>query len=132
MLPLVVGVGAAAVGAVLTPIVVHAGLDMVGFGADGPVAGTTAAGMQASIGNVVTGSLFATAQSIAMGGPVPAVIIVAGAGITGVATAAVVRRSFRGHGRPHLLRGYKYKYHSKPFSPGPCANTAGEKLNPRL
>lgn len=150
MLPLVVGVGAAAVGAVLTPIVVPVGLGMVGFGARGPMAGksgpfcrpvgyqnqtrpiccsepllgTMAAGMQASIRNVVPGSSFAAAQSIAMGGPVPAVIVVAGAGITGVAAAAMIWRSLRGHSRHDLFRVYKYKHHRKPFSPGPRGNTA--------
>jgi hypothetical protein len=46
--------------------------------------------MQAGIGNVVAGSMFATAQSIAAGGAVPAVVTVAGAGITGITTAAAV------------------------------------------
>lgn len=44
--------------------------------------------MQAGIGNVITGSLFATAQSIAMGGAVPAAVTAAGAGITGMTAAA--------------------------------------------
>jgi hypothetical protein len=39
MLPIAVGVGAAAVGAVLTPIIVPAGLSMLGFSAAGTVAG---------------------------------------------------------------------------------------------
>ena len=39
MLPLAVGVGAAAVGAVLTPILASAGLSMLGFSAAGTVAG---------------------------------------------------------------------------------------------
>ena len=55
--------------------------------------GSIAAGMQAGIGNVVAGSLFATAQSVAMGGGVPAVISAIGgmgAGAAGAAVAAVV------------------------------------------
>jgi len=39
MLPLVVGVGAAAVTIILTPVIAPAGLSMLGFGAAGPVAG---------------------------------------------------------------------------------------------
>ncbi len=50
--------------------------------------------MQAGIGaNVAAGSLFAVAQSIAMGGGVPAVISAVGglgAGAAGAAVAAVV------------------------------------------
>ena len=51
--------------------------------------GTLAAGAQAGIGNVVAGSVFATAQSVAMGGALPGVITAAGAGIAGVAGAAI-------------------------------------------
>ena len=39
MLPIAVGVGAAAVGIVLTPILAPAGLSMLGFSATGTVAG---------------------------------------------------------------------------------------------
>jgi hypothetical protein len=49
--------------------------------------------MQAGIGNVVVGSLFATAQSVAMGGGVSAVVSAVsgmGAGVAGAAIAAVV------------------------------------------
>ena len=56
--------------------------------------GSIAAGVQAGIGaNVAAGSLFAVAQSIAMGGGVPAVISAVGglgAGAAGAAVAAVV------------------------------------------
>lgn len=46
--------------------------------------------MQAGIGNVVAGSLFATAQSIAAGGAIPIAVTAAGAGVTGVSAAAAV------------------------------------------
>jgi len=49
--------------------------------------------MQAGIGNVVVGSLFATAQSVAMGGAVPAAVSAAsgmGMGAAGAAVAAVL------------------------------------------
>lgn len=51
-----------------------------------------AAGMQAGIGNVVAGSLFATAQSVGMGGAVPGVVTAVGGGVSGIgaAVAAVV------------------------------------------
>lgn len=48
--------------------------------------GSIAAGLQASIGNAAAGSLFALAQSIAMGGGVPAVITYVG----GVGAGAAV------------------------------------------
>jgi hypothetical protein len=50
--------------------------------------GSVAAGLQSNIGNVVVGSLFATAQSAAMGGGVPAIVTAVGTGIAGVAGAA--------------------------------------------
>jgi len=50
--------------ALATPAILGA----IGFGALGPVAGSIAAGWQASIGSVVAGSLFAFLQSAAMGG----------------------------------------------------------------
>lgn len=45
--------------------------------------GSAAAGMQAGIGNVVAGSLFAGAQSVAAGGALPAIGSVISAGISG-------------------------------------------------
>lgn len=53
------------------------------------LSGSIAAGMQAGIGNVAAGSAFAVAQSIAMGGAIPAVVTAIGAGVgLGVGTAA--------------------------------------------
>ena len=46
-----------------------------------------AAGIQAGIGNVAAGSLFAIAQSIGAGGAVPAVFTAIGGGISAVAAA---------------------------------------------
>jgi hypothetical protein len=90
----------------LTPVLAPALLGILGFGAIGPVAGkfppqaevasntverqgTLAALIQALIGNVAAGSAFAIAQSIAMGGAVPAVVsaICAALGV-GVGAAA--------------------------------------------
>ncbi|KAI9465363.1 hypothetical protein BJY52DRAFT_1221020 [Lactarius psammicola] len=87
IIPLVVIAAGATTGVVLTPIVAPAALGVVGFSAAGPVAGTMAAGIQAGIGNVVAGSLFATAQSVAMGGAIPAVVSAAGAGLGAVGGA---------------------------------------------
>jgi hypothetical protein len=102
---LIAGLGAI-VGAVLTPVALTAGLGAIGFSAVGPIAGkfpkpsvtwhstlqdilgSIAAGLQAGIGSVVAGSLFATTQSIAMGGAIPAVVTAAVAGITGIMAAA--------------------------------------------
>ena len=64
-------------------------LGAIGFSAVGPVAGSIAAGWQASIGSVVAGSVFAFLQSAAMGGA--AVGLFAGFGAVGglVAVAGV-------------------------------------------
>lgn len=63
--------------------------------------GTLAAGIQSSIGNVAAGSLFATAQSVAMGGGIPILWTICGGvvgavvGAVGMAVAAIVRISRR-------------------------------------
>lgn len=54
-------------------------------GAEYLMVGTFAAGMQATIGNVAAGSLFATAQATAMGAGTPLVAQVVGGVVTGVA-----------------------------------------------
>ncbi|KAH9036229.1 hypothetical protein EDB85DRAFT_807911 [Lactarius pseudohatsudake] len=98
-LPLVLGAAAtgATAGIFLTPFVAPVVLSMFGFGVAGPVLGTVAAGVQAGIGNVVAGSLFATAQSVAMGGAVPLVVTAIG--------ASVGRRCHCRHqGRHHCCR----------------------------
>ncbi|KAH9980657.1 hypothetical protein BJV74DRAFT_855712 [Russula compacta] len=83
-----VGTAGAAAGTVLVPVALTAGLGVIGFSAAGPVAGSIAAGMQAGIGNVAAGSLFATAQSVAMGGAVPGAVTAVGSGFSGIAAAA--------------------------------------------
>ncbi|KAJ6629471.1 hypothetical protein B0H10DRAFT_2208857 [Mycena sp. CBHHK59/15] len=81
VVPVAAGLGAAAIVLLAAPM-----LHLVGLSAIGPVAGTPAAGVQAGIGNVVAGSPFAQAQSIAMGGAaVPLVVIVLGSIAVGVA-----------------------------------------------
>jgi hypothetical protein len=110
---LAIGAVSTATGVAVAPFVAPVLLGVVGFSAAGPVAGmyppvrptievaskpfellgSIAAGMQAGIGNVVAGSLFAAAQSVAMGGAVPAVVSAAGGmsmGAAGAAIAAVV------------------------------------------
>lgn len=73
---------------VSAPLIIGA----VGFGAGGVVAGSVAAAWQATIGNVVAGSLFATLQSVGVlglsGGAVAAVGV--GGGVVGAATATGV------------------------------------------
>jgi len=83
----IAGLGAT-VGALLTPVALIVCLGAIGFGRVGPIAGSIAARLQAGIGNVVAGSLFAAAQSIAMGGAVPAAVIAAVAVIIGLTAAA--------------------------------------------
>ncbi|KAH8980744.1 hypothetical protein EDB86DRAFT_2978724 [Lactarius hatsudake] len=82
----------AAVGATAACILVSfaatAALGAVGFSAAGPVTGSIAAGIQAGIGNVAAGSLFATAQSVAMRGALSGVITAVGTAIGGICAAA--------------------------------------------
>ncbi|CAD8102692.1 unnamed protein product [Paramecium sonneborni] len=67
-------------------IVAKGGLTILGFSSTGPIAGTFAAATQAGIGNVIAGSAFATAQSLAMSG----IVAVAGpALVVGAVTGAV-------------------------------------------
>ncbi|KAK3985168.1 hypothetical protein QBC44DRAFT_335567 [Cladorrhinum sp. PSN332] len=70
----------AAPAAVAAPV-----LGAVGFSAEGVLAGSIAAGVQGTIGNVVGGSAFAVCQSAAAGGAGAAVV----AGATQVAGGAV-------------------------------------------
>ncbi|KAI0446877.1 hypothetical protein F4803DRAFT_546729 [Xylaria telfairii] len=86
----VAGVGAACV--VAPMLVVAPVLSLVGFGANGIVGGSIAAGIQSGIGNVVAPSLFATLQSAAAGGYGVATVAatVQGLGVTaGSACAAM-------------------------------------------
>ncbi|KAG8821459.1 hypothetical protein FRC17_009805 [Serendipita sp. 399] len=71
--------GATLVGAVAAPLA----LAGIGFTTAGVAAGSAAAGMQAGIGNVVAGSLFATAQSL---GTAPLITAAIGA-VSGAGTA---------------------------------------------
>jgi len=65
-------------------------LGAVGFAAAGPIAGSAAAGWQASIGLVEAGSLFAWCQSAAMGGAAVGGILATGLTGAGVAVSATV------------------------------------------
>ncbi|KAJ0305520.1 hypothetical protein COL516b_005215 [Colletotrichum fioriniae] len=71
-------------------LVVAPALGLAGFGSQGIVAGSAAAGFQAGIGNVVAPSLFATLQSAGAAGYGAAVVngaIQAGAGVSATAFA---------------------------------------------
>ena len=65
-------------------------LGAMGFSAVGPVAGSIAAGWQASLGSVVSGSLFSFLQGAAMGGAAMGVFTGIGAAGVGVAAAGVL------------------------------------------
>ncbi|PCH43568.1 hypothetical protein WOLCODRAFT_18433 [Wolfiporia cocos MD-104 SS10] len=82
--------GGAIAGVALAPVVAPAALGIIGFSAAGPVAGSIAALIQGSIGNVVAGSLFAGAQSVAMGGALPAIGYVTAAAAASSGAGAVV------------------------------------------
>ena len=85
------GVLAGTVAAVTPAILVAAG-----FGALGPVAGSAAAGWQASLGIVEAGSLFAWCQSAAMGGAAVNTVIATGAaggGVAALVTAGIAGQS---------------------------------------
>ncbi|TFK66068.1 hypothetical protein BDN72DRAFT_962022 [Pluteus cervinus] len=66
------------------------GLNVIGFSAAGPVAGSIAAGIQSSIGVIEAGSLFAWCQSAAMGGYAAARLATAGGTGAGAAVASGV------------------------------------------
>lgn len=59
-----IAAGSAVAAGVAVPTVATAGLTAVGFTGSGVAAGSMAAGIQAGIGNVAAGSIFATCQSI--------------------------------------------------------------------
>jgi hypothetical protein len=73
--------GVATVGAALAPILIPLLLHGVGFGGGGVVAGSWAAGVHASLGNVAAGGLFSLSQSVGAGGALPLVGYLAGAGL---------------------------------------------------
>jgi len=79
------GVAGAVVGAALAPVVGPVGLAVLGWAADGVQAGSLAAAAQAAIGNVAAGSPFAVAQSVGAGGAMPAVGLIGGAAVGGLA-----------------------------------------------
>ncbi|KAN0137747.1 hypothetical protein V8E53_004231 [Lactarius tabidus] len=98
LIPLAFGAAIAIAGVILTSLVAAASaiagiflippvvfvLSVIGFGVGGPIAGTLAACWQAAIGSVAAGSLFAIAQSVAMGGSITAAIIAIVALIAGL------------------------------------------------
>jgi hypothetical protein len=66
-------------------------LGVVGFGAAGPIAGSTAAAWQSGIGLVKAGSIYAWCQSAAMGGAAMGHIVATGvAGVSGAVGATTV------------------------------------------
>jgi len=72
---------------VLAPVVTGGVLGAVGFGAGGVVAGSAAAGIQAGMGNIAGGSLFALAQSIGAGASLPPVLSAVG-GVIGASVGS--------------------------------------------
>ncbi|KAK1656456.1 hypothetical protein BDP81DRAFT_389231 [Colletotrichum phormii] len=85
------GLSASSLAVLAAPALVAApALGLAGFGSQGIVAGSAAAGIQAGIGNVVAPSLFATLQSAGAAGYGAAVVngvIQAGAGVSATAFA---------------------------------------------
>ncbi|KAH6897273.1 hypothetical protein B0T10DRAFT_181753 [Thelonectria olida] len=81
------GLGTAALVIAAPGVVAAPLLGAAGFGANGIVGGTIAAGVQSSIGNVAAGGLFATLQSAAAGGYGVAAVngVIQGSAVLGVA-----------------------------------------------
>ncbi|KAL1710066.1 hypothetical protein EV121DRAFT_275951 [Schizophyllum commune] len=80
---------------ILAPILGPVILGALGFGPGGVVLGSWAAAMQASIGNVVAGSLFALAQSAGATGLIPIAWCLAGGAVGGaVACCGAVTYDF--------------------------------------
>ncbi|KAM0436933.1 hypothetical protein ACHAPT_002646 [Fusarium lateritium] len=89
-----VGVGAlvcAAPALVASPV-----LGLIGFGANGIVGGSAAAGFQSTIGSVVAPSLFATLQSAGAGGYGVSAVYGAVQGAAAVGAGGSLAASFRG------------------------------------
>lgn len=74
----------------------------MGFGAAGPIAGSAAAGWQASIGLVEAGSIFAWCQSAAMGGAAVGGILATGLAGAGVAVGAALTGALDGVDTPAI------------------------------
>ncbi|TFL00188.1 hypothetical protein BDV98DRAFT_121805 [Pterulicium gracile] len=89
-------------GAVITPPLAPLVVGLVGFGPGGVVAGSTAAAIQAGIGNVVAGGAFAGAQAVGAGAAVPLVGQAIGGLLVGGGT--YIARRFRGE-RAELTTG---------------------------
>ncbi|KAK7681790.1 hypothetical protein QCA50_015137 [Cerrena zonata] len=73
-----------AIATCLAPILALPVFGWIGFASVGPIAGSWAAAIQAMIGNVAAGSVFAAIQSAAMGGALPAFVYVVFGAIGGV------------------------------------------------
>ncbi|KAI2632242.1 hypothetical protein GGR54DRAFT_26111 [Hypoxylon sp. NC1633] len=102
--------GTAGVGVVIVvvPAVVSSpALAAAGFGADGIVKASIAAGYQSAIGNVVTPSVFATLQSAAMGGYGVAIVngIVSGGGAA-LAVGSLAAAMASDNPDPHMIVEY--------------------------
>jgi hypothetical protein len=88
--PLLFGLQIAGGVASLVSVVTLPILGVLGFAATGPIAGSVAAGWQASIGLVQAGSFFSWCQSAAMGGAAVGGILATGLTGAGVAVSATV------------------------------------------
>ncbi|OTA86310.1 hypothetical protein M434DRAFT_399952 [Hypoxylon sp. CO27-5] len=83
--------GVAGVATIVPVAIAGPALAAAGFGANGIAAGSVASGIQAGIGNVAAGSVFATLQSAGMAGYGAAIVngvVQAGGAAVAVATAA--------------------------------------------
>ncbi|KAH9922723.1 uncharacterized protein B0H18DRAFT_502484 [Fomitopsis serialis] len=100
------------VSVVVLPLALPVALGAIGFLARGVLRGSIAAGIQSSIGPVSAGSPFALAQSVAMGGAIPALwssgATVVGGAVGGLLgwTAAWLEPIFALHTR-YAMRGAK-------------------------
>lgn len=95
-------------------------LGAVGFGALGPIAGSAAAGWQASVGIIEAGSLFAWCQSAAMGGAAVNTIIATGAAGGGLAVAATAAAAGQSEGLDVDALFNKFKEVFRKEMPGGC------------
>ncbi|KAL2693807.1 hypothetical protein Neosp_000373 [[Neocosmospora] mangrovei] len=91
-----VAVGAGLVVCAVPALVAAPALGLAGFGANGIVGGSLAAGAQSSIGSVVAPSLFATLQSAGAGGYGLSAVYGAVQGAAAVGAGGSLAASFRG------------------------------------
>ncbi|KAI0728219.1 hypothetical protein C8Q72DRAFT_795360 [Fomitopsis betulina] len=125
-------VGGLTIGAILAPSIAPLALGIAGFTPIGPLAGSAAAAIQSSIGNIAAGSLYATAQGISMGGVIPTSVYyvgaLAGAGLGRLSAKAVRTWLLSGSSLSAIISSTLHAYQGRCQSINQLAQLAGVGL----